>query len=118
MTSIGENMNMRDFTRTACDVGFANHLERNRCVKSVFLADLRDLSINSFPNHFGKVERTNRQGLMPNGAARNGEAERSGARCHGIPPNEDDTLRARREGEKASTSRSKDGTQVIQRGMP
>ena len=45
----------------------------------VFLAVLYDLSKISFPNYFERVERVNRQDLMPSGLVHNGEMERSGA---------------------------------------
>ena len=91
---------MCDLTRTTGDVGFANRLERVDAL-GVFLADLHDFSKRSFPDHVQQVERVNRQGLMASGLVRNGEVERSRARCSGVPLI-GDMLQARRQEEKSA----------------
>ena len=45
----------------------------------VFLAVLYDLSKRPFPNCFERVERVNRQDLVPSGLVHNGEMEKSKA---------------------------------------
>ncbi len=91
---------MCDLTRTTCDVGFANSLERVDAL-CIFLADLHDLSEGSLPNNFKQIERIYRQGLMPSRLVCNGEVEGSGARCRGVPLI-GDVLEARRQERKCS----------------